>query len=203
MYAKYGKRWLDIHAALLLLILLSPIFVILTLLGLFAMGGRPFFVHWRPGRGERLFRLLKFRTMREIRGADGALLPNEKRLTAYGRFLRVTSLDELPQLINILLGHMSFVGPRPLTRDFLPYYTPFERRRHTVRPGLTGPAQIGGRNRLPWEERFALDVAYTEHITLGRDLRILLVTVRRVLCRTDAVADPTLVEEDLIAKRKQ
>lgn len=203
LYQKFGKRALDLVFALLLILLLSPLLLLLTLVGAVAMGGSPFFGQLRPGRDARLFKMLKFRTMRETRDATGQLLPNAARLTAYGRFLRVTSLDELPQLFNILVGQMSFVGPRPLLPEFLPYYTAEERRRHAVRPGLTGPAQIGGRNRLPWEARFALDVAYADRVRLCTDLKILIFTVWRVLCRNGVVADPSTVEEDFVAARKR
>ena len=202
MYRKFGKRMLDLFFAALCILLLSPLLLCLTLVGLFAMRGAPFFVQLRPGREENLFRMIKFRTMREARDADGRPLPNAQRLTAYGRFLRVTSLDELPQLFHILLGQMSFVGPRPLLPEFLPYYTAEERRRHDVRPGLTGLAQISGRNRLSWEARFALDVAYTKNVCFRADLKILLLTVKRVLCRSGVVADPSTVEEDFVASRR-
>lgn len=202
MYRKFGKRMLDLFFAILCILLLSPLLLCLTLIGAVAMKDAPFFVQLRPGRDECLFRMIKFRTMWEKRDASGALLPNAERLTAYGRFLRVTSLDELPQLFNILLGQMSFVGPRPLLPEFLPYYTAEERRRHSVRPGLTGLAQISGRNRLSWEARFALDVAYAENVCFCADLKILLLTVKRVLCRADVVADPSTVEEDFVASRR-
>lgn len=202
MYVRFGKRWLDFFFALFFILLLSPLFLLLTLIGLVAMGGHPFFCQKRPGKDERPFLMLKFRTMREKRDSEGNLLPNAERLTAYGRFLRVTSLDELPQLFHILVGQMSFVGPRPLLMEFLPYYTHTERRRHAVRPGLTGLAQINGRNRLPWEERFALDVAYVNSVCFRTDFKILLQTVKCVLRRSGVAADPTTVEQDFVSLRK-
>lgn len=174
---------LDLLLSLLALTILSPILLLLTLIGAVAMRGNPFFTQQRPGRGEKIFRLIKFRTMSNKRDASGNLLPDEQRLNGYGRFLRSTSLDELPELLNIFVGQMAIVGPRPLLPSYLPLYSEEQRHRHDVRPGLTGYAQVHGRNAVDWEERFRLDVWYTQHITLRQDVRILFDTVRVVLKR--------------------
>ena len=188
MYAKFLKRFFDFTLSLLALIILSPILLILIIVGAIAMKGNPFFTQLRPGKkgkdgNEKIFRLIKLRTMSNAKDKDGNLLPDEKRLTKYGKFLRSTSLDELPELINILKGEMSIVGPRPLLVKYLPYYTTEERRRHDVRPGLTGLAQVNGRNSVSWEERFKLDVEYVDHITFWNDIKILLGTVAAVFKR--------------------
>lgn len=183
MYAKIVKRGLDFLLSLLALAVLSPVLLLLTLIGAIAMRGNPFFTQKRPGKGEKIFRLIKFRTMSNKRDAAGVLLPDEQRLNGYGRFLRATSLDELPELLNILVGQMSIVGPRPLLPSYLPLYNEEQHHRHDVRPGLTGYAQVHGRNAVDWEERFRLDVWYTQHISLGQDVRILLDTVKVVLKR--------------------
>lgn len=183
MYEKIVKRGLDFLLSLAALAILSPVLLLLTLVGAVAMRGNPFFTQRRPGKGEKIFRLVKFRTMSNKRDAEGALLPDEQRLNGYGRFLRATSLDELPELLNILVGQMSLVGPRPLLPAYLPLYNEEQRHRHDVRPGLTGYAQVHGRNAVDWKERFRLDVWYTQHISFGQDVRILLDTVKVVLKR--------------------
>lgn len=191
MYAKCLKRLFDFFIALIAIAVLSPILLLLTLIGAVAMGGNPFFTQLRPGKNEKIFRLIKFRTMNNRRDADGKLLPDQDRLNGYGRFLRATSLDELPELFNILVGHMAIVGPRPLVPQYLPYYTDEERRRHSVRPGLTGLAQVNGRNALQWEERFAYDLKYVERITLWGDVKILFLTVTSVFKRRNVVVRGT------------
>ena len=180
-YCKYAKRLLDIVLSLIALLLLSPLLIVLAVIGAIAMGGDPFFVQERPGKDERIFRLCKFRTMSNARDARGELLPDGERLNGYGRFLRSSSLDELPELWNVLKGDMSLVGPRPLLVKYLPYYRERERIRHTVRPGLTGYAQANGRNTLSWEDRFEMDAWYVEHLTLKTDLTVLADTVKAVL----------------------
>lgn len=190
MYARFWKRLLDFLLALTALLVLSPLLLLLTLAGAVAMRGNPFFAQPRPGRGERIFRLIKFRTMSDRRDASGALLPDGERLNGYGRFLRKTSLDELPELFNILVGQMALVGPRPLLTAYLPLYSEEQRHRHDVRPGLTGYAQVHGRNAVPWEERFRMDVWYTQNITFRLDCRILLDTVR-VVFRHDGIGSGT------------
>ena len=190
MYARFWKRLLDFLLALTALLVLSPLLLLLTVAGAVAMRGNPFFAQPRPGRGERIFRLIKFRTMSDRRDAAGALLPDGERLNGYGRFLRKTSLDELPELFNILVGQMALVGPRPLLTAYLPLYSEEQHHRHDVRPGLTGYAQVHGRNAVPWEERFRMDVWYTQNITFRLDCRILLDTVR-VVFRHDGIGSGT------------
>ena len=190
MYARFWKRLLDFLLALTALLVLSPLLLLLTVAGAVAMRGNPFFAQPRPGRGERIFRLIKFRTMSDRRDASGALLPDGERLNGFGRFLRKTSLDELPELFNILVGQMALVGPRPLLTAYLPLYSEEQHHRHDVRPGLTGYAQVHGRNAVPWEERFRMDVWYTQNITFRLDCRILLDTVR-VVFRHDGIGSGT------------
>ncbi len=191
MYAKCFKRVIDLLLSLIALLVLSPILVILILVGAIAMQGNPFFVQKRPGRidpktgKEKIFSLLKFRTMDNRKDGDGNLLPDSVRLNAYGRFLRSTSLDELPSLINIFKGDLAIVGPRPLAVQYIPYYTEEERHRHDVRPGLTGLAQVNGRNTINWEERFHFDLVYVEQITFATDVQIIFQTVRKVVKHSD------------------
>ena len=188
MYEKFFKRLLDFALSLMALIVLSPILLILIIVGAIAMKGNPFFMQPRPGKkgkdGQEItFFLLKFRTMNNKRDKDGNLLPDEVRLNSYGKFLRSTSLDELPELINILKGDLSIVGPRPLLVQYLPRYTDEQRHRHDVRPGLTGLAQVNGRNALAWEEKFKLDLDYVNNITFRKDVKIVFATVKAVLKR--------------------
>lgn len=185
VYEKYIKRLMDIVCSLAALIVLSPILLILTIVGAIKMKGNPFFTQLRPGKDEKIFKLIKFRSMTCETDEDGNILPDDMRLTKYGNFLRSTSLDELPELINILKGDMSIVGPRPLAVQYLPYYNQEERRRHDVLPGLTGLAQINGRNAANWPERFAYDIAYVENITFTNDLSIILKTAGKVLKHKD------------------
>ncbi len=186
MYAKYFKRVLDLMLSFIAIIVLSPMLIMLTIVGAVAMGGNPFFTQERPGKDEKIFKLIKFRTMNNKKDRNGVLLPDEKRLTGYGKMLRSTSLDELPELLNILIGDMSIVGPRPLLVEYLPYYKINERHRHDVRPGLTGLAQINGRNVIAsWEERFAYDLEYVNHCSLAVDIKILIGTVIKVVKRSD------------------
>ena len=185
MYAGFWKRVLDFLLSLLALIVLSPVLLVLTILGAVKMRGKPFFTQPRPGRDEKIFKLIKFRSMTCQTDAAGNLLPDDVRLTRYGKMLRSTSLDELPELINILKGDMSIVGPRPLLVRYLPRYNARQRRRHEVRPGLTGLAQINGRNAISWEEKFRLDVEYVDHITFLGDLKIIWGTALKVLKRSD------------------
>jgi undecaprenyl phosphate N,N'-diacetylbacillosamine 1-phosphate transferase len=173
MYALFGKRSLDLCLSIFLLIVLSPLFLILTVIVWLSDGKNPFFVQKRPGRNDKLFSILKFRTMINALEPEGNLLPDEVRITPLGRILRKTSLDELPQLVNILTGEMSFVGPRPLLPEYLPLYTPIQRRRHLVLPGLTGLAQVRGRNLLRWHEKLELDVRYVDTLSLRLDLTIM------------------------------
>lgn len=183
MYQKYFKRGFDFICSFAAIVMLSPVFVLLIVLGAISLRGNPFFLQSRPGKDERIFRLIKFRTMTDQRDDEGKLLPDEIRLTKYGSFLRSTSLDELPELFNILLGHMSIVGPRPLLVSYLDLYTEAQHVRHLVRPGLTGLAQVNGRNNLSWEERFVFDAQYVRSITFWGDIKIILATVASVVRR--------------------
>lgn len=183
IYAKYIKRAMDCFLSFCAIVVLSPIMIVLTVVGAIAMKGNPFFTQLRPGKNEKIFRLIKFRTMSCQTDSDGNLLPDDKRLTKYGKFLRSTSLDELPELINILKGDMAIVGPRPLLVKYLPLYSERQRHRHDVRPGLTGLAQVHGRNAIDWEEKFELDLDYIKDISAIVDIKIILETVKAVLIR--------------------
>lgn len=183
MYAKCFKRVIDFTLSLLGLIILSPILFVLIVLGTVFMRGNPFFTQERPGKDEKIFKLIKFRTMNNRKDKDGNLLPDEIRLNKYGRFLRASSLDGLPELVNILKGDMSIIGPRPLLVAYLPRYNEFQHHRHDVRPGLTGYAQAHGRNAVSWEDKFAMDVWYTQHITFLEDVKIIFDTINTVLKR--------------------
>ena len=202
MYSKFFKRFFDFLLSLIALTVLSPILLMLTLIGLFAMKGNPFFTQKRPGKkdkngNEKIFSLLKFRTMTNAKDKNGKLLPDDKRLTAYGKFLRSTSLDELPSLINILIGDISIVGPRPqLVRDMV-FMTEEQRKRHDVRPGLTGLAQVNGRNNITWEEKFEYDLEYiNKGITFVGDVKIIFKTFFKVIKREDTVRDGTVSDID-------
>ena len=201
MYARFFKRPLDFFCALAAILCLSPILVVLTILGAIKMKGNPFFTQPRPGLNEKIFKLIKFRTMTCEKDASGILLPDEKRLTKYGKFIRSTSLDELPELFNILKGDMSLIGPRPLLVQYLPYYTEEEKHRHDIRPGLSGLAQINGRNFLMWNERIALDVQYARNITFIGDLKIILQTLVKVIKRSD-VAEKRISPLDQVRRGK-
>ena len=181
MYAKYFKRGIDFILSLCALIVLSPVLLILIILGTVFMGGNPFFTQERPGKAEKIFKLIKFRTMSDKKDKDGNLLPDELRLNKYGKFLRASSLDELPELINILKGNMAIIGPRPLLVRYLARYNEEQHHRHDVRPGLTGYAQAHGRNAVSWEDKFAMDVWYTTHITFVGDIKIIIDTIKSVL----------------------
>ena len=190
MYANYVKRILDLTLSLIAVILCSPIFLILFLLVRFKLGSPVLFTQERPGKDEKIFRLYKFRTMTSQTDAQGELLPDEIRLTSFGKKLRATSLDELPELFNILKGDMSIVGPRPLLVKYLPLYNEEQRHRHDVRPGLTGQAQVHGRNAISWEEKFKHDVEYTRNVTFLNDCRIILATILKVI-RKDGISSET------------
>ena len=183
MYSRYFKRPLDFLLSLCAIITLSPILLILTIVGAIKMKGNPFFTQRRPGKNERIFKLIKFRTMTCETDSSGNLLPDEKRLVPYGKFLRSTSLDELPELFNILKGDMAIVGPRPLLVRYLTRYNEEQKHRHDVRPGLTGYAQVNGRNTVTWEDKFRMDVEYTRHVTFIGDMKIILETITKVLKR--------------------
>lgn len=197
MYAKFFKRIMDFLLSLAALVVLSPVLLVLVIVGAIVMQGNPFFMQIRPGKDEKLFKLIKFRSMTNKKDENGNLLPDEKRLTGYGRFLRSTSLDELPELINILKGDMSIVGPRPqLVRDMV-FMSDEQRKRHTVRQGLTGLAQINGRNNMTWEQKLEYDLEYIENITFWGDVKIILKTVKKVFVRDGISAEGMDTAEDL------
>lgn len=181
MYRKIWKRWIDFVLSFLAIVVLSPVFLIVSILVRKQLGRPVIFKQKRPGKNEKIFEMYKFRTMTDSRDSKGNLLPDEKRLTSFGKKLRSTSLDELPELFNILKGDMSIVGPRPLLVKYLPLYNKRQKKRHKVRPGFTGLAQINGRNAISWEEKFEWDVRYVENITFMGDLKIILKTVKTVL----------------------
>lgn len=203
MYAKFFKRFFDFTLSLMALIVLSPVLMLLMIIGAIVMQGNPFFVQPRPGKKgkdgqEKIFNLIKFRSMSNARDKNGDLLSDDIRLNRYGKFLRSTSLDELPELINILKGDMSIVGPRPLLVCYIPRYTPMQRRRHDVRPGLTGYAQINGRNAISWEERFAYDVEYVDNISFIGDVKIILGTVKAVFKRSGITSETSVTMEEFM-----
>ncbi|MBQ2658403.1 MAG: sugar transferase [Erysipelotrichaceae bacterium] len=202
MYKNCLKRIFDFILSLIALILLSPVFLLLLIIGSVQMQGNPFFTQERPGKEEKIFRLIKFRSMSNRRDKNGKLLPDEQRITEYGEFIRKTSLDELPELINILKGDMAIVGPRPLLVKYLPYYTEEEKLRHTVRPGLTGLAQINGRNNLDWDPRLALDVRYVKTLSFKNDLLIIFATILKVFRREDVATIGEFKVMDLDEARK-
>lgn len=208
MYAKFFKRLIDFILSFGALLVLSPVLLVLTVIGAVAMKGNPFFCQERPGKkdksgNEKIFKLIKFRTMSNARDKDGNLLPDEKRLNKYGKFLRSTSLDELPEIINIVLGQLSVVGPRPLLVKYLPRYTEEQRRRHDVRPGLTGLAQVSGRNAISWEEKFRLDVEYVDNITFLGDIKIILATVKAVLKREGISSETSATMEEFMGSEAE
>lgn len=202
MYAKCFKRAFDFLLSLMALAVLSPILLILTVIGACVMKGNPFFTQQRPGKNEKIFRLIKFRTMTNAKDKEGNLLPDDQRLTGYGKFLRATSVDELPSLINILIGDLAIIGPRPLLVEYLPWYTETEKHRHDVRPGLTGWAQVHGRNSVDWDTRFALDVEYVNGLTLTMDVKIFFLTIKKVLSRSDVAEDTRAVEGNFAEIRR-
>lgn len=183
MYRRLLKRLLDFVVALTAFIIALPVFLLVTLGLLIANKGKPFFFQLRPGLHDRIFKIVKFKTMNDNKDARGSLLPDEKRLTAIGSFVRKTSLDEIPQLLNVIKGDMSLVGPRPLLVEYLPLYNAVQKRRHEVRPGITGWAQVNGRNALNWEDKFMLDVWYVDNLSFVLDIKIMLMTVAKVFKR--------------------
>lgn len=202
MYRKYIKRLLDIVISLTALVVLSPVLLIVAILVRCKLGSPVIFHQQRPGYNEEIFKLCKFRTMTDERDENGELLPDAVRLTKFGRMLRATSLDELPELWNILKGDMSIIGPRPLLVSYLPYYTEEEKLRHTVRPGLTGLAQVSGRNFLDWDKRFATDVKYVKNLTFAMDVRIFFLTIKKVFVRENIEVDTNQVEGNFAEIRK-
>ena len=205
LYKPFFKRFYDFVLSLIAIVVLSPLLLILTIVGAIAMRGNPFFTQLRPGKkdkngNEKIFRLIKFRTMSNKKDADGNLLPDAQRLNKYGKFLRKSSLDELGELLNILKGDMSIVGPRPLLLKYLPWYTETERHRHDVRPGLTGWAQVNGRNFISWEETFALDLYYVSKVSFLLDIKIIFFTIKKVVRRAD-ITDATQGVNDSSGKK--
>ncbi len=203
IYSLFAKRLLDVMGSLILLILISPLFLILILLLTIDFKGSPFFLQLRPGKNEELFKLIKFRTMTCAKDSDGRLLSDGERLTKIGRIVRKTSLDEIPQLINVIKGDMSIIGPRPLLLNYLPYYTDVERRRHIVRPGITGLAQVRGRNTVNWNERLLHDIVYVDSLSFTLDVKIIVLTVKNVLLGKDIVIDPGSELENFDDQRKK
>lgn len=181
MYKYYFKRFLDILISFIVLLLASPVFLLIIFILAIANKGKPFFLQTRPGKNTQLFKVIKFKTMNEKKDNSGNLIPPAKRITPIGSFIRSTSLDEIPQLLNVIKGDMSLVGPRPLRVEYLSHYSAFQARRHEVKPGITGWAQIKGRNAINWEEKFKLDVWYVENMSLWLDIKIILVTIYKVI----------------------
>ena len=202
LYKQFFKRFWDIVLSGLAIIILSPFLIILTIVGAIAMKGNPFFAQERPGKKEKIFRLIKFRSMNNKKDENGNLLPDEKRLGKYGKFLRATSLDELPELLNIFIGNMSVVGPRPLLVKYLPLYNEEQKHRHDVRPGLTGYAQCHGRNTISWKEKFEMDVWYTKHISFFGDIGILLKTISSVFKREGINSETSATMEEFVGNDK-
>ena len=201
-YAKYGKRLLDILISGFGLLVAWPILLIVALLVRFNMGSPVIFKQARPGKNEKVFNIYKFRTMTNATDEYGELLPEEQRLNEFGLLLRKTSLDELPELWNIFVGDISLIGPRPLLVKYLPYYQGEEHLRHAVRPGMTGWAQVNGRNYIKWDERFAKDVEYVKNLTFAMDVKIFFMTIKHVLCRQDIADNPNAVEVKLEVERE-
>ncbi|MEE0920521.1 MAG: sugar transferase [Lachnospiraceae bacterium] len=201
-YEKFVKRFFDIIISFTALVILSPVLLIVALLVKIKLGSPVIFHQQRPGYHEKIFGLCKFRTMTDERDENGELLPDAVRLTKFGKLLRTTSLDELPELWNILKGDMSLIGPRPLLVSYLPYYTEEEQLRHTVRPGLTGLAQVSGRNLLDWDKRLQKDVEYVKNLTFGLDIKIFFLTIKKVLIRENVEVDTNAVEGNFAEIRK-
>ena len=203
MYKFFLKRIFDFLLSLTAILLLSPLLLILIIAGMVKMGGNPFFTQERPGKDGKIFKLVKFKSMNNKRDENGELLPDEVRLTNYGRFIRNTSLDELPELINILKGDMAIVGPRPLLVRYLTRYNATQARRHEVRPGLTGLAQVNGRNAISWEKKFKYDVEYVDNVSLFLDIKIMLKTVLKVVARDGISSGTSATMEEFMGQTKE
>lgn len=202
MYKTIIKPLLDYTVALFAIILLSPVIIVITILLYFANNGKPFFFQIRPGKNEKLFSIIKYKTMNDKKDADGKLLPDTYRLTSIGKFVRKTSIDEIPQLFNILKGDMSLIGPRPLLPQYLPYYRENEKKRHTIKPGITGLAQVNGRNHIDWNTKLKFDADYVDNVSLKLDFSILLKTVYKVIASKDVAIDNTNIEQLLNVQRQ-
>ena len=202
-YRQFFKRFYDIVLSGFALVLLSPVFIVLTILGAINMRGNPFFTQERPGKDKKVFKLVKFRSMTCETGEDGKLLPDEKRLTRYGKILRKTSMDELPELVNIFKGDMSIVGPRPLLVQYLPRYSKNQTRRHEVRPGFTGLAQVNGRNAITWEEKFEWDIKYVDSYSFLGDLSIILKTIKTVLNKEGISGSDSVTMTEFMGSEEQ
>ena len=203
MYRRFIKRWLDFVLSFIAIVVLSPVLIVLAALVRIKLGSPVLFRQERPGRDEKIFTLCKFRTMTDKKDGEGKLLPDSERLTKFGKLLRAASLDELPELFNILKGDMSIIGPRPLLVSYLPYYTEEEKLRHKVRPGLTGLAQVSGRNFIDWDKRMEKDVEYVKNLSFFMDIKVLWMTVMTVLGHSDEVAEDTNAVEGNFAQIRQ
>ena len=192
MYRSYLKRFFDFFTATVVFIIAFPVFAIITILLFIANKGKPFFFQERPGKGERIFKVIKFKTMTDERGSDGKLLPDNLRMTRIGQFVRKTSLDEIPQLLNVIIGEMSLIGPRPLLVAYLPLYNETQKRRHEIRPGITGWAQVNGRNTISWEQKFIYDAWYVDNCSFLLDVKIILLTILKVFKSEGINADDTI-----------
>ena len=202
MYKNFFKRVFDFFLSLIAVLILSPILLLLTVVGAVKMGGIPFFTQERPGKDGKIFKLVKFKSMNNKKDENGELLSDEERLTAYGKFIRNTSLDELPELINILKGDMAIVGPRPLLVRYLTRYTKTQARRHEVRPGLTGLAQVNGRNAISWEEKFKYDVEYVDHVSFFLDTKIIIKTALKVIKRDGISSENSATMEEFMGQQE-
>lgn len=201
MYIKFFKRLIDLLVSLIVILILLPVILILIIVLFFLNNGRPFFFQKRPGKNEKIFRVVKFKTMNDKKDEYGNLLSDAKRLTSFGSFIRKTSLDEIPQLFNVLVGDMSLIGPRPLLIKYLPHYRDEERIRHSVRPGITGLAQVNGRNTARWDDRLALDVIYVKNMSFALDMKIIYNTILKVIKSENIVVDPISIMYDLDVER--
>lgn len=195
MYRLFLKSIIDFVSSIIGFVLLSPLFIILSLILFIVNNGKPFFFQNRPGKNEKIFKVIKFKTMNDKKDGNGDLLPDSERLTVFGKFVRKTSLDEIPQLLNVIKGDMSLIGPRPLLPEYLPYYTEEQKKRHKVRPGITGLAQVKGRNLMKFSERLINDIYYVENLTLMLDLKILLMTIKSVLFSQKNIVNGQTVDE--------